>query len=95
MPTTSFGFSYPAGTDSVDVPRDLEDLARDSDGRVHRAFPCTDTTKPADLTAADRGFLIDNGTTGQLERWTGTGWAIVGAAAGGGGGGGEIGRGHV
>ena len=83
--TPRAGLRYPGLVDAPNVPGDFANLALDTDGKLFRAFPCTDGTKPAGLVSGDRGFLIDNGDTGNIERWTGSAWAVIGGGGGGGG----------
>lgn len=90
MGTTRWGLRYPTLPDAPHGPVQLQQLADDVDARLYRAFPCTDATKPP-LTVDDRGFLIDNATSGNLERWTGSAWQVIGATTGEGGGGGSTG----
>jgi hypothetical protein len=86
MPNTTYGFPYPESTDEVDVPQDILDLATAANSRAYKAYPCTSTTRPT-LTSGDRGFLADESDTGNLVRWNGTTWVVVGGSGGGGGGG--------
>lgn len=87
MPTTSgpAALPYPGVTDPNNPPGDFQLLAQATADRLFRAFPCTESTKPTGLGVGDRGFLIDNATTGNIERWNGTGWAVIGGGGGGGG----------
>lgn len=88
MPTTTgpAALPFPGPTDPPNVPGDIGLLAQATANLLHKAFPCTDGTKPTGLAVGDRGFLIDNATTGNIERWTGTTWAVIGGGGGGGGG---------
>jgi hypothetical protein len=87
MPLTSRGIPYPDDADEVDVPQDFEDLAVALNSRVYTAAQGTSLTRPT-LTAGDRGYLLDEGDTGELVRWNGTTWVAIGGSGGGGGGGG-------
>ena len=84
--TTRAALRYPGQQDAPNVAGDIQNLAEDVDAKLYRAFPCTNATKPVGLVAGDRGFLIDNSDTGNLERWNGSAWVVVGGAGGGGGG---------
>lgn len=87
MPTTTgpAALPFPGPTDSNNPPGDFALLAQAVANLLHRAFPCTESTKPTGLGTGDRGFLIDNATSGNIERWTGTTWAVIGGGGGGGG----------
>lgn len=87
MPVTSgpAALPFPGPTDPPNPPGDIQLLAEATRDRLFRGFPCTESTKPTGLGTGDRGFLIDNGTTGNIERWTGTTWQVIGGAGGGGG----------
>ena len=85
---TASGLRYPGQPDAPNVAGDLQNLAEDVEAHLYRAKPVTDVTKPSGLVSGDRGFLIDNVTTGNLERWSGSAWVVVGGSGGGGGGGG-------
>lgn len=88
MGTTGYGLPFPEQTDEVDVPTDLEELAGATNSRIYRALARTSATRPS-LTSDDRGFLVDESDTGNLVRWDGAEWLVIGSAETGGGGGGD------
>lgn len=54
MPTTSGGLRYPAGSDTPNVPRDLQNLAEDVDtNKAPKASPALTGTPTAPTAAAD------------------------------------------
>lgn len=86
MGTTGYGLPYPDQTDEVDVPTDMSELAVAANDRLYRALARTSATRPT-LVSGDRGFLVDESDTGNLVRWSGTEWIVIGSAESGGGGG--------
>lgn len=85
--TTRDALRYPALSDSPDVVRDITNLATDVEGALHRAYPCTSTTRP---TGIDEGFLIRESDTGAVLVWDGADWQALGAGVSGGGSGGSL-----
>lgn len=77
MPNTTKGYPYPASTDAVNVPGDIQALANKVDSNPGVA-QLTTTARDA-LAGGDlwTGRVIYNTTTGKLQQYTGSAWADV------------------
>lgn len=86
MPTTPRdSLRYPLPTDAPNVPVGLQQLAEDVEGWMHRAYPCTSSSRP---TSVGVGFIIYETDTGEWRGWTGAAWEVIGGETGEAGGGG-------
>lgn len=95
MGTTDRGIPYPEDSDEVNVPADMREMAEFLNPRIYSAARGVSSARPT-LTAAERGYLLDESDTGEMVRWNGTTWVGTGGSGSGdGGGGGGGGSGAV
>jgi hypothetical protein len=82
--TTRDGLRYPGLNDPPNGPQAFQLLAEDVESELHKAWTCTDGTRPT-LVSGDAGFMIHVTDLGTLEVWTGSAWVVRSGGGGGGG----------
>ncbi|MHA6626875.1 hypothetical protein ACU61A_15680 [Pseudonocardia sichuanensis] len=63
------GLRYPVLTDAPNGPQQIRNLAEDTEGWLHRAYPCLSTERPVGV---GDGFMIRETDTAKLYIWNGT-----------------------